>query len=211
VPTLPAACDTNYFNKAGRCEACLGEATSVGQTDTTCSCGSAGITYNTSSTYDYTLGCACAAGHDKSGATTDCDNCLANHYKGADGKCKLCIGGASSAGGAVTTCSCSSAGSSYDTSVAYKDATGCTCATGYAKPSGDDDGECSECASGYEYQASGNSFTCTKCVGDQITTSGKDSCSCPNTPAYSGQKDSSGCGERVMPCIVKAAGLRVIR
>jgi hypothetical protein len=131
---------------------------------------------------------------------------LANHYKGADGKCKLCIGGASSAGGAVSTCSCSSAGSSYDTSVAYKEATGCTCATGYAKPSGDDDGECSECASGYEYKASGNSFTCTMCVGDQITTSGKDSCSCPNTPAYSGQKDSSGCGERVMPCIVKAVG-----
>ena len=70
---LLPACDVNYFNNAGQCEACLGEATSIGQADTTCSCGKAGITYNTSSTYDYTTGCGCAAGHDKVAVTTDCD------------------------------------------------------------------------------------------------------------------------------------------
>ena len=60
---------------------------------------------------------------------------MADWYKGSDGKCKQCIGGALSAGGAAVTCSCRSAGSSYATDVAYKEATGCTCATGYVKPS----------------------------------------------------------------------------
>jgi hypothetical protein len=191
----PAACAEKFFNLVGKCEACLGEATSIGQADTTCSCGSVGFTSNASSTYDYATGCSCATGYVKNTTTQLCDSCAVDYYRAADGKCKKCLNGGSSEGGDNDTCTCSTAGTPpYDKDVVYELTTGCTCATGYAKPDGEPAGECSECLSGYQYAAG---FTCTKCVGDQITNSSTaTACGCPDTAAYSGQTDITGCGER---------------
>jgi hypothetical protein len=198
-----AACAANWYLHEGECFPCIGAATSAGQLDTTCSCA-ASYTYDHDTAYVHLEGCACATGYTDTSA--NCTHSDAGWYKVyADGESAdnsigvttRCPGGATSTAGPSPQCTCDGiAKPPYDPDTAFDPSIGCACFEGYAKPAGDDDGECTECAAGYAYKEEGESFTCTECDGVKVSDGAKDeSCSCPTNTQYSGHEDVNGCSE----------------
>jgi hypothetical protein len=105
--------------------------------------------------------------------------CAADYYRAADGTCKPCLGGGSTAASNNdTTCGCSLSGEGYNKQSSYSSTEGCTCAAGYVKDT--QTKLCNSCDAGF-YKATNGS--CVGCIGGGTSARGNKlaTCTCPNT------------------------------